>query len=177
MYFGRQTWLCKDGAVSFEIIGGAGGAGTNRALVKWMDEEGMADDFLKNMEWEKFDMAQTTQEFLDQIDECFGRFFMTHTKEELYKGAVERRIMLYPGNNPEDVAENPQLAVREFWEEVEHPELSDSITYPGAFIKATEMALSIRRRAPLVGEHNEEVYGELGISGEGLLILKQGNII
>jgi len=173
----QQTWPCKEGAINFEILGGVIGAGTNRALAKWMDEEGMADDFLKNIEWENLDFAYMSQEFLDQISERFGRFFMTYTSAELYKGAKERRIMLYPVIDPKDIAENPQLAARGFWEEVEHPELNGSITYPGAFLKTTEMPLSIRHRAPLVGEHNEEVYGELGISGEELLTLKQGNIV
>ncbi|MBA7689091.1 Succinyl-CoA:(R)-benzylsuccinate CoA-transferase subunit BbsE [subsurface metagenome] len=158
-------------------MGGAAGARGNRALMEWMDKEGMADDFLRNVDWKNLDMAKITQEFLDQLIERFSRFFMTHTSAELYEEAKERRIMLYPVNSSKDIAENPQLAARGFWEEVEHPELSATITYPGAFIKATQTPLSIRRRAPLIGEHNEEVYGELGISKKGLLTLKQGNII
>ena len=173
----RQTWPCKEGAISFILLGGVIGAMTNRGLVEWMDEEGIADDFLRNIDWGKFDWAQTTQGFIDQVNERFGRFFMTHTSAELYKGAKERRIMLYPVADPKDIAENPQLAARGFWEEVDHPELNDTITYPGAFLKATEMSLGIRRRAPLIGEHNEQVYGELEISREELLTLKQGNII
>jgi crotonobetainyl-CoA:carnitine CoA-transferase CaiB-like acyl-CoA transferase len=173
----RQNWSCKEGAISFIIHGRATGARTNRGLVEWMDEEGMADDFLRNIDWQKFDLALITQEFIDQIIERFGRFFITHTSAELYRGAKERRIMLYPVTDPKDIAESPQLAAREFWEEVDHPELNDTITYPGAFLKATEMSLGIRCRAPLIGEHNEQVYGELGISGEELLTLKQGNII
>ena len=173
----RQTWPCKEGSITFQLYGGPGGGQTNRGLVGWMDEEGMADDFLRNMDWDSFDMAQTTQEFLDQITERYGKFFMKHTSTEIYEEAKKRRIMLYPVASPKDIAENQQLAAREFWEEVEHPELEASITYPGAFLKATETPCNIRRRAPLIGEHNEEVYGELGISREELLILKQGNII
>ena len=173
----RETWPCKDGAVSLEIIGGALGDKTNRALVQWMDEEGMADDFLKNMDWEKWDIAQASQEFLDQISESFIKFFMTHTSAELYEGAKQRRIILYPVTTPKDIAENTQLAARGFWEEVEHPELNDTLTYAGATLKAAEMPVDIRRRSPLIGEHNEEIYGEMGLSREELLTLKQGNII
>ena len=137
----------------------------------------MADDFLRNMDWESFDMSTMTQERLDPIMERFSRFFLTHTANELYQAAKERRILLYPLSNPKDLAENAQLAGRGFWEEVEHPELNGSITYPGAFLKATETPLNIRRRAPLIGEHNEEIYEELGISEKELLTLKQANII
>ena len=172
-----QTWPCKEGAVSFSPMGGPVGAPTMRALIQWMDEEGMADDFWKNFDWESWVFGTRTQEDSNKLSECVGRFFMTHTATELYKGAKERRIMLYPLSTSKDIVENPQLAARDFWEEVDHPELNASITYPGAFLKPTEMPLNIRRRAPLIGEHNEEVYGELGISKEELLNLKEGNII
>ena len=53
-----------------------------------------------------------------------------------------------------------------------------SITYPGVFTNASETPLTISRRAPLIGEHNEEIYEkELGLSREELLILKQAGII
>ena len=44
-------WQCKDGYVMFALFGGATGARFNPPLVKWMDDEGMAPDFLKDMDW------------------------------------------------------------------------------------------------------------------------------
>jgi crotonobetainyl-CoA:carnitine CoA-transferase CaiB-like acyl-CoA transferase len=71
-----------------------------------------------------------------------------------------------------------QLNIRDYWEEVEHPELDAAITYPGAFVKMTEAPCRIRRRAPLIGEHNEEIYlRELGFSVKELLVLKQAKVI
>ncbi len=172
-----QIFPCKGGAVSFLLVGGGGGAATNRALLQWMEEEGMADDFLRGCDWANLDLDRLPQEFLDQVTERYERFFIRHTSAELYQGAKERRIMLYPVANIKEAVENPQLAGRGFWEEVEHPELGTTLTYPGAFIKAAETPINIRRRAPLIGEHNEEIYRELGISREELLTLKQGNII
>jgi len=40
---------------------------------------------------------------------------------------------------------------------VPHPELGDVITYPGAFVKSSETVCQIRRPAPLIGEHNQEI--------------------
>jgi hypothetical protein len=38
--------------------------------------------------------------------------------------------------------------------------------------------MKMRRRAPLIGEHNEEIYhGELGISKEQLIALKNTGVI
>jgi crotonobetainyl-CoA:carnitine CoA-transferase CaiB-like acyl-CoA transferase len=159
-------------------MGGEGGAVTNRALVEWMDSEGMADDFIKQTDWDTFDMANATQEIHDRFEECFGKFFKAHTKAELYEGAIERHIMLYPVSTPKDIVESPQLAARDFWQRVEHPELNDAISYPGAFAKSSEVSFGIRRRAPLIGEHNEEIYEqEMGLTKDEIAILKQAKVI
>lgn len=174
----RQTWSCRDGAVTFIVMGGAGGAGTNRALVEWMDEEGMADEELRGIDWDAFDMAAASREFHQRIEEKIGRFFAAHTKEELFVEAVKRRIMLYPVSTPADIALSPQLIAREYWVEVEHAELGACISYPGAFLKSSEAPCSLRRRAPLIGEHNQEVYQqELGLSNEQLAALREASVI
>lgn len=174
----RQTWRCKDGYVTFVILGSATGAQTNKALVQWMEEEGMADEFIKGINWDEFDMATATQEFHDAIEERIQRFFLQHTKEELYEEAMRRRIMLYPVADIKDLAHYPQLEAREFWVQVEHPELGTSITYPGPFLKSSLKPLRVGRRAPLIGEHNEEIYGRLlGFSPKQIEELKQEGVI
>ena len=77
----------------------------------------------------------------------------------------------------EDLHNDKQLASRNFWARVPHPELKDSITYPGSYIKTTETDYSIRYRAPLIGEHNMEVYGSLGLSEVELKDLAKTGII
>jgi benzylsuccinate CoA-transferase BbsE subunit len=172
-----QLWPCKDGHVSWFYWGGVMAVPTNVPMVKWMESEGMADDFLKNYDWSKFGMDMT-QEEIDRIEKPTAKFFLAHTKAELFEGALKHRVQLYPVSTPADMLESPQLAARKFWVEVEHPELGTTITYPGAFANASEAPPRISRRAPLIGEHNEEIYGkELGISSEKLLMLKQAGVI
>jgi crotonobetainyl-CoA:carnitine CoA-transferase CaiB-like acyl-CoA transferase len=77
-----------------------------------------------------------------------------------------------------DVVESPQLADRGFWQDIEHPELNDTISYPGYPIKMSENLCGMQRRAPLIGEHNVEIYGgEMGLSEKELAILKTGGVI
>jgi crotonobetainyl-CoA:carnitine CoA-transferase CaiB-like acyl-CoA transferase len=102
----------------------------------------------------------------------------TKTKAELFDAAITRGVLLCPVNTIEDVVESPQLESREFWQQVEHPELCDTITYPGSPIKLSEDACPPLRRAPLIGEHNQEVYEkELGFSKEQLVTLKTSGVI
>ncbi len=86
--------------------------------------------------------------------------------------------MIYPISTAKDIMVDPHLEARGFWTEIEHPELEASIVYPGAFVPFSETPCGIWRRAPLIGEHNEEIYHkELGIPKEELILLKQSGSI
>ena len=170
-------YVGKDGHVVFLVMGGVEGRGT-RALVNWMDSEGMATEALKQEDWDMFDMFSAPQEKVNVFEEAIINFFMNHPKLELYEGALQRHIMLYPVSRIDEVAQDDQLAARDYWVQLEHPELNTTITYPGAFTRFSEASCDIRRRAPLIGEHNEEIYEkELGYSKDELVILKQGGVI
>ena len=173
----RLIWQCADGYVNFPLFGGITGARTNQALTDWLNSEGLEDDYLNSIDWSEYDMAQTTQEQFDRMALPISEFFMRHTMAELFDGAIERKIMLYPVCSAKEITEDSQLEDRGFWQKLQHPELDDTITYPGAFVKFSETAHGLRRRAPLIGEHNQEVYAELGLSNEDLLVLKQNGVI
>ena len=173
-----HIWPCKDGYVMWRYTGGPMARRHSIPLVDWMTKEGMADDWLKNFDWDNFSHYTTTQEIIDCMEEQTVRFFMTHTKVELMTGAVEYRIMLYPISSAVDLLESPQLTARGFWTEVEHPELGAKITYPGKWANNSETPPAISRRAPLIGEHNREIYEkELGISEAQIQKLMQAGII
>ncbi len=174
----RLVWQCRDGFVNFGFYGGSLGAKTNRALVEWMDEEGLADDSLKKMDWENFDLGKLTRDELQGYEDKIARFFLNHTKKELYDGAIKRGIILYPVNTIGDLVNDQQLKGRGFWVNVNHPELGEDLIYPGSFIRTSEKSLTINRRAPLIGEHNLEIYeGELGFSRKEILMLKEAGVI
>ena len=80
-------------------------------------------------------------------------------------------------DNMKDLFQNPQLAASGFWKEIEHPELNSSIAYPEYFVKSSLLECGIRHRAPLIGEHNHEIYGEIGVSKDELLLLNQAGVI
>lgn len=172
-----QLWPCKDGWVSYSH-GGPSRLSPSLPLVKWMEIEGFTNDFLKSFDWNSPDFPRTSQEDMNKIEEPTSRFFMSHTKAELLEGAVKYQVMLYPLSTTADMLDNPQLIAREFWTKVEHPELNETITYPGGFGLFSELSPRITSRAPLIGEHNREIYEEeLGISKEKLMILKQSGVI
>jgi crotonobetainyl-CoA:carnitine CoA-transferase CaiB-like acyl-CoA transferase len=173
-----HIWPCKDGYVMWRYTGGPAAKRHSTPLANWINEEGFGDDWFKNFDWENFNHFTSTQDVVDHMEELTNRFFMSKTKAELMEGAIKYRIMLYPISNTADLLESPQLNERGFWTDVEHPELNATIRYPGKWANNSETPPRISRRAPLIGEHNEEIYsGELGISSDGLQKLKQTGII
>jgi len=142
-----------------------------------MNSEGIKDDYLNSIDWSRYSVAQTTEEQFARMEIPISKFFMKHTMTELFEGAIERRAMIYPAYSAKEIAEDTQLRDREFLQELEHPEIGETITYPGAFVKLSATESGLSRRAPLIGEHNKEVYAELGLSDKDLLILKQSGVI
>jgi crotonobetainyl-CoA:carnitine CoA-transferase CaiB-like acyl-CoA transferase len=172
------VYPCKDGNVRFVPFIDTGMLPSTVGMTKWVIEEGFGSETLKSFDWSVLDWQTVSQETMDEVMGSFSRFFLTHTKVELWEGAQNRGITLCPLLTAKGMAEWDQLRAREYWEEVEHPELSSTVTYPGAFAKISGAPCAIRRRAPLVGEHNEEVYvNELRFSQEQLIALGQRKII
>jgi len=149
---------------------------TNVPMVKWMEAEGEADEFLLNYDWANFGMMVNPEE-LAKIEEPTAKFFLSRTKEELFEGALKYGVQLYPVSTPADMVNSRQLESRNFWVKMEHPELNDTITYPGPVTGMGLASPALSRRAPLIGEHNQEVYEQLGISGDKLDELTRNGII
>ena len=122
-------------------------------------------------------------EIMDKAVEPLIQFFATHTRAELVAGSVEKRILLFPVSTQEDILGHPQLEARGYFQELEHPELGITATYPGMFIKDNDrdsesQRVGIRRRPPLIGEHNRQVYQEgLGMSDAELTELESGGVV
>jgi len=171
-----HIWPCKDGYVCWRVFTAAQGPKT-RALVEWMKEEGVGEK-LQKVDWEAVDFGKLIQEQLDVWEKEFAKFFLIHTKAELQREAMKRGIMLFPVNTIEDLSKDEQLAARNFWVEVKHAEIGCTLTFPGAPYKLEPLLWRISRRAPLIGEHNLEIYqGELGFSRGELIMLKQAGVI
>jgi formyl-CoA transferase len=143
-----------------------------------MEEEKLATDFIRSIDWPNLDIGRTPQEEMDLIVEPISTFFMSRRKSELWEEGVKRRVMVYPVANARDILSDPQLMERDFWVGLDHPEFNKVIAYPGPFVKTENGLCRIRRRAPLIGEHNTDVYvKELGFSQEEMSLLKQCMVI
>ncbi len=173
----REIWKAKDGYVSFALRGGMARIPNLIAAVEYMAENGMAPEWLRKYDWSNYNHNTVTQDDIERLEAAFGAFFATKTMRELYGAAVERRLMLAPCNNAREILEQPQLRHRELFVTLEYPELGASIEHPGFFAKSNANKIGIRSRSPRVGEHNEEIYGEIGVDQAELATLAREGVV
>jgi crotonobetainyl-CoA:carnitine CoA-transferase CaiB-like acyl-CoA transferase len=173
----RQVWYCKDGYVFFFMLGGETGAKQFRKVVKWMEDEGMGNAYLKTVDWEKIDWGTVTQELLDRISKPIADFFMTKTRREVENAASARTISMYCLSSMADLVNDRHLRERGFWIDLDHPDLGVRLPYPRQFVQMSEATPRTASRAPMVGEHNQEVYRDLGLSEGEIARLKRTGVI
>jgi benzylsuccinate CoA-transferase BbsE subunit len=167
------TYPCKDGGVKFFPFVEEGMLHSTGGMTQWAIEEGCGSEAARTVDWRTWNWQVVPQELVDDITGCFAKLYMKHTKAELFEEAQKRGVQLYPVFTVADMLAFPQLSIRHFWEKVPHPELGSEITYPGAFTQLGWGSAKIRRRAPLIGEHNREIYiKENGLTEKELALLK-----
>jgi benzylsuccinate CoA-transferase BbsE subunit len=179
----RIIFPCQDGHIA---LMGVLHAREWRPMVDWLAQAGMAED-LTDASWRilvdhagpgPLTQAALTEAELAHVDAVLTRFFLKHTKAELEAEAQRRRITLFPVATPRDLLDHPQLQARGFFVSLSHPELGAMLRYPGAPYQLSETPWRLRRRAPLIGEHNDAVYGgELGLSRAELAVLMAAGAI
>ena len=111
-----------------------------------------------------------------ELDSHVSAYTREHTKEELFQAAQAQRLTWAPINTVADLFSSPQLASRDFFKEIDHP-ATGPLRYPGSPARLGDTQIH-HRRAPLLGEHNEEVYsGRLGYAKTDLVRLREAGVI
>ena len=167
MRAGFGIFRCMDGYVYSVLRDGP----PMKFLFEWLDEDGIEHDFWDER-WQ--DLAfRTEPENIAHMQEILATFFLRHTKKELVEKAQSRHLSFTPYNDSREVVEDPHLNALDFFVDIEHPAMNDTARDVGAPYRLSETPWHIRRRPPLMGEHNEEIYiGELGYSRNQLALLK-----
>jgi benzylsuccinate CoA-transferase BbsE subunit len=187
---GIGIYDAKDGQV-FAYLGTPGGAPWP-VMLEWMNREGLAEDlneepnlsmvgglnlrFLTGLVQEPEKLGERIK-VLGHMHALFTRFCASMSKWTLYEEAQKRRLMIGIVSTPEDLAKNPQLAARQWYQDIPHDHLGASVRYAGPPYRLSETPWSLRRRPPLPGEHNAEVFGEIGVPADELRRLRATKVI
>ena len=112
----------------------------------------------------------------DEFDAILLPWLLDRTKKELHMKAGALKLNLAAVNTMDDVFNDEQFGARGTFVEIDHP-VAGKLTYPGRPFIMPDTPWQIRMPAPLLGQHNEEVYGKLGYAREDLVKLRERGVI
>jgi crotonobetainyl-CoA:carnitine CoA-transferase CaiB-like acyl-CoA transferase len=115
-------------------------------------------------------------EHAEEFAQVVGFAWKDSGKQELFHSAQEQRMAFGYVATTEDLLRDDQNIARGFFVGVEHPGVPAAPT-PGAPFKMAETPWQSRRPAPLLGEHNAEVFGKIGYSNGDLARLREMGVI
>jgi len=137
---------CKDGLVR-----------TQGGLPYW-------DRFVKLFpEFKKFSWPEDVLDVENnkpEVDVAWYEWCADRTKHEIMEACQAVKFWGVAINTPKDSITDPHLKERDFWVEADHPVTGKQI-YPGDPLHAESSPWRIRRPAPLLGQHSEEILGNI----------------
>ena len=156
---------CKDGWVISQL----GAATPWETMVRFYDRPELLDP--------RFASRARRSEADEELDAIILDAFKDRSKWELFEKASEMRLPFGVVQTPEELARCPQLEARDFYREIDHPVMG-RLKVPGVLFNLSLTPYQLRGAAPLLGQHNEEVYcGHLGYTKEDLVRLRQLDVI
>ena len=112
----------------------------------------------------------------DELEAIVLPWLAERSKREAMEAAQKEGIPGGAIQTPKDMLDDPHFNERGFFVEIEHP-VAGKFKYPGAPLRMDRTPWEIKRPAPLLGQHNEEVLSDRGYSKEEIVMLRQQGVI
>ena len=148
----RIIYPCADGYVAFVRV-----PASMPRLHRWMSAEDVEPRFDAER-WAGISIAGDNLPSADEVRELeteIEAFFASHGAQSLYESGQHHGVMICPVNTMQDIVDSPQLAGREFFDQVDDPALGP-LKVPGAPLKLSATPWQTRP-APTLGQHNDEI--------------------
>lgn len=158
-----DVYECKDGFVAI-------GVGNDRLFEKFCNAIGHTE-LLKDSRYKTNDLR--CKNYIPDLQNTIREWSKDYTKKELEDMMESARIPCGAVLNIKEAIEHPHIQAREMMVNCEHPTAGNQY-FQGCVMKLSETPGTIDTPAPLLGQHNAEVFG---LSEEELKQLKQEGVI
>ncbi len=133
-----------------------------------------------NPDWTRdarFSDAYLRWENHEELDKLIGGWTINRTHYEVMDILQKAGVAAMPSFSAEELFNDPHFKARGLTAEVEHPKMGKQIVI-GAPWRISDSPLPVQRASPLLGEHNEYVFGELlGMSKQEIARLKEEKVL
>ncbi len=161
-----DTYRTKDGWITVQAIG-------NKMFRQWtrlMGREDLIDDPRY-----KDDITRANNHAI--INEIMTQWCAARTHREAIAELERARIPCGPVYELDETLSDPHIKARNLLQEVEHPGSNKPVLLTNTAVRLSESDTSVRRRAPKLGEHTEEVLKELGFTADEIAAFRESGAI
>jgi len=158
------VYECADGYIVVAPLGS-----TLVKLVPWMAAEGtVPQEWVNGEDWPLFERKMLYHEplaySLEEVVAAMRVYLKTRSKNDLLELGLREGVTLAPVSTIEDLTRFRQLEERGYWLDAPLPN-GRTAKAPGVLAQLTRTPMNVRRWAPALGQHNQEVLGGmLGLS-------------
>jgi crotonobetainyl-CoA:carnitine CoA-transferase CaiB-like acyl-CoA transferase len=170
---GTGIWPTRDGGYFYTTVVAARWTAMARMIGQ--------DDLASDPEWNN-PVWRSAPDRIDEFGALVISWMIERTKKEIRAAVEEAGVYGAPINTIADVVSDEHLLERRFFQEIDHP-TTGPLTFPGYSFRITtrtdgEVELPPRRRAPLLGEHTDEILrDDLGLGSEHIDALRAKGVI
>lgn len=162
----------------------------SRAMMVFPCLDGFAGMLVQDHQWERllevidvpelrderFATGLQRRDHYDELEPLMLGWALERTKQQIYEAGQEANLPFSFFATVDDLFVSPQYEARDFFHPVDHP-VAGELPYPGSPVRFDGVAPP-SGRAPLLGEHTDEVLGgELGLSADELASLRDAEVI
>ena len=105
----------------------------------------------------------------DLINDVMIKWCAARTRDEAIQELERARIPCGPVYDLDEVLSDEQVRARQLLEAMDYPDSAKAIPVSSAPVRMSETPGDVRRRAPILGEHTDEVLTELGFSADQII--------
>lgn len=162
----------------------------SRAMMVFPCQDGFAGMLVQEHQWtrllevmdvpelreERFSTQLQRRDHYDELEPLMLGWALQRTKRQIYEAGQNANLPFSFFATVDDLLTSPQYEARDFFHPVDHP-VAGEYPYPGSPVRFDGVAPPTGR-APLLGEHTDEVLGgELGLAADELTSLRAAEVI
>lgn len=156
----------QDGWIVVSVVG-------NEMFSRWARAIGR-EDFITDP---RLQTDQLRADHHEVITEAMNSWLASRTTAQAIAELEAARVPAGPVLNLSHVLDDPQVKAREMLQYVDHPGAAKSVPLANTAVRFSGIAGGVRHRAATLGEHTDEILGELGYSGEEIKELRKAQVV